>query len=151
MKYKRLFKSLSLLLALATLISALAVSVGAASLNDSNSVTVSSDGRDEYLLKSTGGTIGSNRWTFTSNDGLTGVAYCVNWGLSNVSPNKALTLQPYSRNPKTMGAFANGYPQRTLEQFKKETEEIYARYKQEPMAKEMLLAVINEVERKEKA
>lgn len=37
----------------------------------------------------------------------------------------------------------------TLEQFKKETEEIYARYKQEPMAKEMLLAVINEVERKE--
>lgn len=118
MKYKRLFKSLSLLLALATLISALAVSVGAASLNDSNSVTVSSDGRDEYLLKSTGGTIGSNRWTFTSNDGLTGVAYCVNWGLSNVSPNKALTLQPYSRNPKTMGAFANGYPQRTLEQFK---------------------------------
>lgn len=38
-----------------------------------------------------------------------------------------------------------------LEQFKRETEEIYARYEQEPMAKEMLLAVINEVERKEKA
>ncbi|WP_281844429.1 MULTISPECIES: hypothetical protein [Sellimonas] len=37
----------------------------------------------------------------------------------------------------------------TLEQFKKETEEIYTRYKQEPMAKEMLLAVIGEVERKE--
>lgn len=36
-----------------------------------------------------------------------------------------------------------------LEQFKKETEEIYTRYKQEPMAKEMLLAVIGEVERKE--
>lgn len=36
-----------------------------------------------------------------------------------------------------------------LEQFKRETEEIYARYKQEPMAKEMLLAVIGEVERKE--
>ena len=36
-----------------------------------------------------------------------------------------------------------------MEQFKKETEEIYARYEQEPMAKEMLLAVINEVERKE--
>ncbi|WP_243208497.1 MSCRAMM family protein [Oscillibacter hominis] len=29
-----------------------------------------------------------------------------------------MTLQPYSRNPQTMGAFANGYPMRTLEQFK---------------------------------
>ena len=38
----------------------------------------------------------------------------------------------------------------TLERFKKETEEIYAKYEKEPMAKEMLLAVINEVERKEK-
>lgn len=38
-----------------------------------------------------------------------------------------------------------------LEQFKREIDEIYARYEQEPMAKEMLIAVINEVERKEKA
>lgn len=44
-----------------------------------------------------------------------------------------------------------GENEEALEQFKRETEEIYARYEQEPMAKEMLLAVINEVERKEKA
>ena len=38
-----------------------------------------------------------------------------------------------------------------LEQFKTDADQIYAKYRQEPMAKEMLLAVINEVERKEKA
>ena len=52
------------------------------------------------------------------NDGLTGTGYCVNWGLTAVSPSKALTVQPYDRSPRTMGAFANGYPARTLEQFK---------------------------------
>ncbi len=118
MKYKRFSKALTLLLALVTLVSTLAISASAATLGDSNSVTVKSNGREEYLSKSTGGTIGSGLWTFTSNDGLTGTAYCVNWGLSAVSPSKALTLQPYNRNPKTMGAFANGYPQRTLAQFK---------------------------------
>ena len=35
-----------------------------------------------------------------------------------MSPSKALTVQEYNRNPKTMGAFANGYPNRTLAQFK---------------------------------
>jgi len=118
MKQKHLPRLLSLLLLVATLISTLAISASAATLGDSNSVTVKSKGREEYLSKSTGGTIGSGLWTFTSNDGLTGTAYCVNWGLTGVSPNKALTLQPYNRNPKTMGAFSNGYPQRTLEQFK---------------------------------
>ena len=38
--------------------------------------------------------------------------------LKGVSPSKALTVQEYNREPKTMGAFANGYPNRTLEQFK---------------------------------
>lgn len=38
--------------------------------------------------------------------------------MKGVSPSKALTVQEYNREPKTMGAFANGYPNRTLEQFK---------------------------------
>ena len=37
--------------------------------------------------------------------------------LRGVSPSKALTVQPYNRNPQTMGVFASGYPNRTLEQF----------------------------------
>ena len=48
----------------------------------------------------------------------TGTAYCVNHGLKGVSPSKALTVQPYNRNPQTMGVFAGGYPNRTLAQFK---------------------------------
>ena len=107
-----------MLLVVATLLSLLAIPANAASLKDSGSVTLQHLGRDEFLSKSSGGSLGGGRWSYTSSKGLTGTAYCVNWGLSAVSPSKALTLQEYNRNPKTMGAFANGYPQRTLEQFK---------------------------------
>ena len=107
-----------MLLVVATLFSLLAVPANAASLKDSGSVTLQHLGRDEFLSKSSGGSLGGGHWSYTSSKGLTGTAYCVNWGLSAVSPSKALTLQEYNRNPKTMGAFANGYPQRTLEQFK---------------------------------
>lgn len=118
MKHKPFTRILSLLLAMTTLFSLLAVPASAASLNDSGTVTIQYLGRKEYLSKSTGGSLGGSSWTYTSNDGLSGTAYCVNWGLSAVSPNKALTLQEYNRNPQTMGVFANGYPNRTLAQFK---------------------------------
>ena len=64
----------------------------------------------KYLTKSSVGTIGGGYWKYTSNNGVTGTAYCVNHGLKGVSPSKALTVQEYNREPKTMGAFANGYP-----------------------------------------
>ena len=118
MKHKPFTRILSLLLAMTTLFSLLAVPASAASLNDSGTVTIQYLGRKEYLSKSTGGSLSGSSWTYTSNDGLSGTAYCVNWGLSAVSPNKALTLQEYNRNPQTMGVFANGYPNRTLAQFK---------------------------------
>ena len=72
----------------------------------------------KYLGTTKGSSIGGGYWKYTSNNGLTGTAYCVNHGLRGVSPSKALTVQPYNREPKTMGAFANGYPNRTLAQFK---------------------------------
>lgn len=85
----------------------------------STSVTITGGTRLEVLGKSTGGTIGGRGWTYTSNTGVTGPAFCVNWGLDMVSPSKRLEITGrYDRSPKTMGAFANGYPQRTLEQFK---------------------------------
>lgn len=115
----------ALLLVVATLAGLLAVPVGAAEIStgestllNSSYVTISKVSRGEYLAKSTGGTYGGGYWQYTSNKGLKDTAYCVNWGLSAVSPSKRLTLQPYDRNPKTMGAFANGYPQRDLAQFK---------------------------------
>ena len=118
MKHKPFTRILSLLLAVATLASLFTLPASAASLNDSGTVTIQQAGYGKYLTKSTGGTIGGGYWRYTSNDGLTGTAYCVNHGLKGVSPSKALTVQEYNRNPKTMGAFASGYPNRTLEQFK---------------------------------
>ncbi len=118
MKHKPFTRILSLLLVVATLAGLLAVPASAASLNGSGSVTIQQAGFGSYLSKSTGGSIGGGYWKYTSNDGLTGTAYCVNWGLKGVSPSKSLTIQEYNRNPQTMGAFANGYPNRTLAQFK---------------------------------
>ena len=118
MKHKNFKRLLSLLLVAATLIGILVIPASADTLGNSGTVTIQQDGFGSYLYKSSGGTIGGGYWKYTSNDGLTGTAYCVNWGLTGVSPSKALTVQPYNLNPKTMGAFANGYPARTLEQFK---------------------------------
>ena len=121
MKHKNLQRIISMLLVIVTLFGLLAVPASAAdtgSLSNSGSVKITMDGFGNYLNKKSGGTIGGGYWKYTSNDGLTGAAYCVNWGLSGVSPSKSLAIQPYNRNPQTMGAFANGYPARTLEQFK---------------------------------
>ena len=118
MKHKHLMQLVSMLLIIATLIGLLAVPASAATLNDSGSVKITQAGFGNYLEKKPGGTIGGGYWQYTSNDGLTGSAYCVNWGLTGVSPSKSLTVQTYNGNPQTMGAFANGYPSRTLEQFK---------------------------------
>ena len=118
MKHKHFNRLLSMLLVVATLFGILAVPASAASLENSGTVTIQQAGYGKYLSKSSGGTIGGGYWKYTSNDGLTGTAYCVNHGLKGVSPSKALTIQPYNRNPQTMGVFASGYPNRTLEQFK---------------------------------
>ena len=118
MKHKLSTRLISMLLVIATLVGLLAVPASAATLHDSGSVKITQAGFGNYLSKKSGGTIGGGYWQYTSNDGLKGAAYCVNWGLTGVSPNKSLTIEPYNRSPQTMGAFANGYPARTLDQFK---------------------------------
>ncbi len=118
MKHKHFNRLLSMLLVVATLFGLMAVPASAATLENSGTVTIQQAGYGNYLSKKNGGTIGGGYWKYTSNDGLTGTAYCVNHGLKGVSPSKALTVQPYNRNPQTMGVFAGGYPNRTLEQFK---------------------------------
>ena len=117
MKHKHFNRLLSMLLVVATLFGMMALPANAASLGDSGTVTIQQAGYGNYLSRSSGGTIGGGYWKYTSNDGLTGAAYCVNHGLKGVSPSKVLTVQEYNRNPKTMGAFANGYPNRTLGHF----------------------------------
>ena len=117
MKHKFLTRLISMLLVIVTLIG-LFIPASAASLGESGTVKITQDGFGNFLTKKSGGTIGGGYWKYTSNNGLTGSAYCVNWGLTGVSPSKSLTVQEYNRNPQTMGAFTNGYPNRTLAQFK---------------------------------
>ena len=109
---------IALFLAAITIFSMLTAPANAAGLSGSGTVTIQQAGYGKYLGTTKGSSIGGGYWKYTSNDGLTGTAYCVNHGLKGVSPSKALTVQEYNRNPKTMGAFASGYPNRTLEQFK---------------------------------
>lgn len=102
MKHKYLQRIMSMLLVIATLFGLLAVPASAASLNNSGSVKITQAGFGNYLTKKSGGSIGGGFWQYTSNDGLTGSAYCVNWGLTGVSPSKSLTVQPYNRSPKSL-------------------------------------------------
>ena len=114
MKHSYFDRIISTLLVIATLCGLLVIPSGAAGLSNSgtlansSTVTIQMDGSGGYLNKSTGGNIVGGYWKYTSNDGLTGSAYCVNWGLTGVSPSKSLPIQPYDRNPKTMGVFAGG-------------------------------------------
>ena len=79
MKHNLSKRLIAMLLTLATLFGLLAIPASAATLNDSGSVKITMDGFGNYLMKKSGGTIGGGYWQYTSNDGLTGAAYCVNW------------------------------------------------------------------------
>lgn len=120
----KLRQALSIVLTAATMLSLIVIPATAAepgqSLgNGSSYVTIEKGTNYHFLYKSTGGTIGGSAWTYVSNDGITGPAYCVNWGLDMVSPSKRLQITGrYDRSPQTMGAFANGYPQQSLALFK---------------------------------
>ena len=116
MKHKPFTRILSLLLAVATLASLLTFPASAATLNTSGSVTIQYLGRKEYLSKSTSGSLSGSSWTYTSNDGLTGTAYCVNWGLAAVSPSKPRLRTDLSLTPKARpfrSKRAKRYPSRS--------------------------------------
>ena len=65
--------------------------------------------RSGYFLHGSG-------YTYTTNDGLSGPAYCINHGLSYTT--KTLPIEgKYTTSFATAGAFASGYPQHSLETF----------------------------------
>ncbi|MDL2287969.1 Cys-Gln thioester bond-forming surface protein [Oscillospiraceae bacterium OttesenSCG-928-F05] len=111
---------ISLLLAAIIILSGFGgLSAQAATISDgSRTVTIGTLDRQAYLSTSTGVVIGGGHRSYTTNDGITGPAYCINYGLNEVSSTKTLNITGrYFSSPKTMGAFANAYPQRTLAQF----------------------------------
>ncbi len=85
MKHKHFNRLLSMLLVVATLFGLMAVPASAATLENSGTVTIQQAGYGNYLSKKNGGTIGGGYWKYTSNNGVTGTAYCVNHGLKGVS------------------------------------------------------------------
>ncbi|MDL2272986.1 Cys-Gln thioester bond-forming surface protein, partial [Oscillospiraceae bacterium OttesenSCG-928-G22] len=113
---RKLRKPLALLLTLVTLLS-IAAPAGATSIGDgSKTVTVATNERHEYLKTTAGNTIGGSFYEYTTNDGIKGPAFCINHGLRTTTKSLTITGR-YTSSPQTMGAFANGYPQRPLAQF----------------------------------
>jgi uncharacterized surface anchored protein len=112
-------KAIALLLAVVTLLG-MAIPASAASISDgkSTSVTIKMGTRNTYLTLSNGNTLGGEGWTYTTNDGIQGPGFCINWGLKAPSSTKQLQISGrYTASPKTAGAFANGYPQFPLSDF----------------------------------
>ena len=108
---------LSLLLALLMLTGLLPLPANAASIGDGSTSCNVTLGPGEYYLKTTAGTkLGAWSYTYTTNDGLTGPAYCINHGLHFTSRTLPIDGK-YTSNPKTAGVFANGYPQHSIETF----------------------------------
>lgn len=107
---------LALALAVVTLFG-LCAPAQAASIGDgSKSCTVALGMRNNYLVTTAGTTLGAGNYTYTTNDGLSGTAYCIDHGLDYTDAVLPITGK-YIASPATAGAFANGYPQHSVQTF----------------------------------
>ncbi len=71
----------------------------------------------QFLLTTTAGKrLGAFAYRYTTNDGLSGSAYCIDHVL-NMTQHTLEIRGEYNSSPETAGAFANGYPQHSLETF----------------------------------
>ena len=71
----------------------------------------------QFLLTTTAGKrLGAYAYRYTTNDGLSGSAYCIDHVL-NMTQHTLEIRGEYNASPATAGAFANGYPQHSLETF----------------------------------
>ncbi len=114
-------KIISLLLLIVMLFSMTAgVYAEGGTVGDGRSKTVTVVMKEKFSIMQTvdGVNLNGYAWEYTTDTGVTGPAYCINWGLKLPAANKKLTIAgQYTASPQTMGAFANGYPQRSLEDF----------------------------------
>ena len=110
MKPHLLKRVLALLLALTSLLSLLSVGASASSIEDGSRTATMTLGKGQFYLRTTAGTtLGAWGYTYTTDDGLTGPAYCVNHGLHFT--NRTLPIEgKYTTSPQTAGVYANGYP-----------------------------------------
>ena len=72
-------RALALLLAFVMTISLLSVGASASSIEDGSRTATMTLGKGQFYLRTTAGTtLGAWGYTYTTDDGLTGPAYCVN-------------------------------------------------------------------------
>ena len=95
----------------------LGVTAQASSIADgSKTCTVALAPIHNYLETQLGTYLRAGGYIYTTNDGITGPAYCIDHGLAYT--NKVLPITgKYNANPATAGAFSSGYPQTPLETF----------------------------------
>lgn len=92
----------------------LGISAQASSIADgTKTCTVALGMRNNFLVTTAGTTLRAGDYTYTTNDGLTGAAYCIDHGLDYTDRVLPVTGK-YTASPATAGAFANGYPQHSV-------------------------------------
>ena len=117
MKHSHAKRALSLFLAILSLFSLLAVSASASTIADGSRTCTIAPVERHYFLTTTAGTrLGASAYQYTTNDGLTGPAYCIDHGL-NYSSHALEIRGAYTASPATAAAFATGYPQHSLATF----------------------------------
>ncbi len=116
--YKSMTRIVALILVAFTLIGLLPVVTNAATIADgSTTCDVVPINQRQFLLTTTAGKrLGAFAYRYTTNDGLSGSAYCIDHVL-NMTQHTLDIRGEYNASPATAGAFANGYPQHSLETF----------------------------------
>lgn len=120
MMKKRYGNRLVSLLLLLCMLFSMFTTASAETLSDgkAKTVTIKMNEKFNFLETTNGNKLSGYAWNYTTDTGIVGPAYCINWGLKNPPSDKKLTIAGrYTANPKTIGAFACGYPQRSLEDF----------------------------------
>ncbi len=110
-------RTISLFLVLVTALGLLPISAFAGSIADgSKTCTVAMQERSYFLTTTYGTRLGGAAYRYTTNDGISGPAFCLDHGL-NLTYRALPITGKYNSNPQTVGAFANGYPQHSIETF----------------------------------
>ncbi len=116
-KTRKVKRFLALALAVVMVVGLMPHGANAQTIADgSKTCTVKAVDRNHFLTTDKGTRLGASYAEYTTNDGLTGPAYCIDHGLKYSSGNLEIR-GVYDANPETAAAFAQSYPQHSLETF----------------------------------
>ena len=111
-------RALALLLTFVTFFTLFTIGANAASIQDGATTASMTLGHKETILETTAGTmLRACSYKYTTDTGLSGIAYCVDHGLDFTARTLPITGK-YTSSPVTAGVYANGYPSHSLAIFK---------------------------------